>query len=171
MAHLLQWKEPRSVGEWEWKNKGFAESRKVFFMFVKWSFLIGIPVLIATHIWLPEGFWPVLYRLLTTVTVIPLIIVLPVWLGHRLGKQCFVTKKGLIVTYADKAQLYWWKEIESYNFADFTPVSGVRVLKVKVQRQRREIEREFRFSPQDVSESQIEELMRQHLPRTPWASQ
>lgn len=171
MAHLLKWKEPRAVGGFEWQNEGVSESRKLFFLFVKWSVLIGVPVLIATYIWLPQGFLPVFYRLLTTVSLVPLAIILPIWWKGKFGRECYVTKKGLLTTYSDSASFCSWKEIKSYRFDDYVPVCDVRVLKVKIERHGRILEQEFRFSPQDVNESQIEELLRQHLPRTPWASE
>ena len=163
MADLLKWKEPRAVSIWEFKHEGIPEIINLFRLFWKWSLILGLPVLSAAWIWLPAGIPAAARGLLVCCIVVPSIPLFQLWLTSRFRTvQCIVDKRGLTRQGLDYAQRYPWKQIEAYEFQDYPNVPDVRMLTIRVHQRRRRQERNFRFSPIEVDERRLAELLRQY---------
>jgi hypothetical protein len=163
MAALLKWKEPRAVADYELQHEGIPEFKNLFRLFGKWSFILGMPVLVVTWRWLPEGFFPVLYSLLICGIALLALFCFQVWVSCKVGVRCTIDKKGITRVFGNEAHRYTWKEIENYQFVDYLHAPNVRVLIITVRRRKRQFERHLRFTPPHVSEQKIAELLRQYL--------
>ena len=156
---IFQWTEPRAAAKLDWQHESWPQCKKFIALFWKFGLAIGLPVLVATKIWLPEGFAPAAMGLLGTCSLVPLVGCLQVWMTSKTGKLCAINKKGLVKS----GVLYEWKSIISHQFSDYPDLPNVRVLSIKVQGKSDEYEREFRFDPNKVSESQIRQLIEVHF--------
>jgi hypothetical protein len=165
MAGLLKWREPRSVSDWELKHEGVPEFKNLFLVFWKWSIIIGVPVLVATWLWLPQGFLPVLYRLIICCTALPALFAAQVLVGNWTGTFCIIDKKGITKASGNSPQRYLWGEIESTHFDDYPHAPDVRQLTLRVRRKDHHFDRIFHFSPTDVNENELKVLLNQYLLR------
>jgi hypothetical protein len=77
MAHLMKWKEPRAVAAYELEHDYTPQFKKILRLVVKWSLIIGVPVLGVVLRWLPGEFLPVLRQAVIRCSVIPLSSVFP----------------------------------------------------------------------------------------------
>ena len=167
MAALLKWKEPRAVTDYEFKHEGLPALKNMFWLFGKWSVILGIPVTYVTWRWMPEALLPALRGLLICGTFLPAAFSLQFWLSCKMGIHYQIDKKGLLRFFGDKARRYFWKDIESYRFDDYPNIPDIRQLIISVTFRQKKFEREFRFDPQQVNEQTLAELLRQHLPQAP----
>jgi len=159
---IFQWTEPRAAAHLNGQHENWSTCKKFIARFLKFGIAIGLPVLVATKIWLPEGFLPATIGLLVVLVfccLLPILAFLQVWILSKAGIVCAITKKGLVKS----SVLYEWKNIISHKFNDHPDLPNVRVLSLKVHDENGEHERQFCFDPNEVSETKIRELIEPHL--------
>ena len=155
---LFQWTEPRAAAKLSWQHESWPTCKKFVALFLKFGLVIGLPVLVATKIWLPEGFARAIIGFLVILVfccLLPILAFVQVWILSKAGIVCAINSKGLVKS----GSLYEWKNIVSYRFEDDSDLTNVRVLSLKIHDESGEYERSFRFNPNEVSEVQIRQLI------------
>lgn len=155
---IFQWTEPRATAHLDWQRESWPTCKKFIALFCKFGIAIGLPVLVATKIWLPEGFARAAIGLsvvLIFCCLLPTFAFLQVWIISNAGIVCAITTKGLVKSGVS----YEWQNIVAHQFSDYPDLAKVRVLRVQVRGENGEYRREFRFDSAKVSETQIRELI------------
>ncbi len=156
---LLKWPEPSAVTELEWQLEGWPECKKFLLTFWKLGFVIGIPILTATKIWLPEGFIPALFGLLALCSFLPTVLSLEMWLSTKTGTLCSIHKGGIVKGAGRQSSMLKWGNIVGHQFSDHADLPKVRVLRMET-RSGEESKHQYCFDPDEVSENQIREFYR-----------
>ena len=160
---LLRWQEPHAVTQMEWRRGGWSECKELFWALFKAGIFAGVPLCLVAKIWLPQGFAQGVFATLFFSLIFPALMCLALWFNSKTGTMCAIKRRGLVTASGQNILFCKWEEIITHEFRDFSDVPGVRMLSVTVRSGKGEFEREFRFDPAEVSESEIKRRLEAHL--------
>src|SRR5688500_7299155 len=127
-AQQMRWKRPRSMEDWEWQQRaGGAQCRHLCFLFWKWGFLLGIPMVAAVWYWAQDEFPRAAYSLAGLVAAYSVLLPLQVWVIHKVGTRYSIGRRGLW-HHRSSSRLLKWRDVAGYDFEDHPDVAGVRIL-------------------------------------------
>lgn len=161
MAVLVTWTEPRSVVDWEWRNKIVPLLKFMAGIFVKWTLILSVPLLLGTVFWARFAVVPALLGLICTGIIFP-IYISSVFLFYKLKRQCEIGDKvlcrrlGRVGYYGSP---FTWPEVDSYRFLDHPALPQVRCLAFKLKKRKSEVT--FNFNPDEVEEQQLQSILLQ----------
>lgn len=157
---LFQWSEPRVATQWEWRHKGWPECKEFFPIFGKIGALVGIPILIPTKIWLPEGFLTGLLAITFFCVALPAAVAAQMWVNSKTEAICGIYEKGVSKSFSVLCE---WENIIAYSFDNHAELAGVRYLSVTARDEDKQYQRQYCFDPNEVDEAKIRELIKLYL--------
>lgn len=161
MAAMLQWTEPIAARQWRWQAQELPAIKKCFWLFPKWSLLIGIPVLLFVHHIAPTELPHIVTCLFGLTVLLPAHLGLSTWVICQSSEKYSITEKGLFLAYTSKF-LYPWKSVESYSIAKHPHLPDLYVLEFKMKHRCHIYQ--WSFSASQVSEQELKRAIGKHCP-------
>ncbi|BCM91721.1 hypothetical protein IAD21_03596 [Abditibacteriota bacterium] len=159
-APLMRWKEPRIASEWEWRHKEWPRWKHIITLFWKAGLIAGLPLFMVLKTCLPISVAPGCFGLFVTCGVLPALLSSQLWMDSKTGTFCSVRVRGL----SKQGMVVEWEKILAYQFVDLPQLLGVRCLQITFIHKEQEARHHLYFSPDEVDEEKIEQLIQSHLP-------
>jgi len=179
MSTLIKWEEPQSVIDFEWQNKYAPQIKAIWRTCVVTTLILSVPALSVVFLWARFALYSTILGLIGTGFIFPCIS-LPLWL-YKFGSRCRIGEKVLSRSCGPDnyflsgydGRPFKWTEIQKYEFVDHPDLPEIRrlVFSLKARRdeaffnKRYERKAIFNFTPEEVSEQQLQAILHEHLAR------
>lgn len=165
MSTLIKWKEPQSVVDWD-RHEKMVPQVKILRLFAKYTLILSMPLLLSTWFWAPSVLVTALLGLFFTGCVYPALLYCQC-LPRRLERQNEIGDEKICQRVGHVCNVsFKWSNIRAYTIVDHPALLEIRCLHLTVRNYKWEGAFDFNFSPNDVDEQRLREIMDEQLTKS-----